>query len=184
MLGTVGETVGPEDRVLELGCGAGRHTGVLAARAACVVAFDPSPVAIRRAMDRHMGTPRLSFVQGEDETLGELDDAAFDLVVAHGLFRRLSSAKGVLGYVEEAARVLAPGGRAVLALSTDAEASEPRASRRDLLRSIARRPEPPAGAFVPLDALGAVAVHAGLELARIEGAGTQDTVALARRPAG
>jgi SAM-dependent methyltransferase len=181
MLAAVDEAVEPQDRVLELGCGAGRYTGRLAGRAASVVAFDPSPEGIERAMDRHMGVPRLTFVQGDTEDLGELGPDAVDLVVAHGLFRRLTSAKAVLGYVEAAGRLLAPGGRAVLALSTDPTAGEQRASRRDLLRGLSRRPERPAGAFVPLDALGAVAVQAGLTLERIEGAGTRDSVALARR---
>ena len=181
LLSAVGEAVRPEDRVLELGCGAGRHTGVLAARADSVVAFDPSPVAIGRAMDRHMGTPHLSFVQGDGETLDGVDDASVDLVVVHGLFRRLPSAKAVLSHVEDTGRVLAPGGRAVLGLSTDPTSGEARASRRDLLRSLARRPEPPAAAFVPLDALGAVAIQAGLALDRIEGSGTPHTVALALR---
>ena len=184
LLSAVGEAVRPEDRVLELGCGAGRYTGVLAARAASLIAFDPSPVGIGRAMDRHMGTPHLSFVQGDGETLEGVGDGEVDLVVVHGLFRRLVSAKAVLGHVEDAGRVLAPGGRAVLGLSTDPSGGEVRASRRDLLRSLSRRPEPPVGAFVPLDALGAVAVQAGLTLDRIEGAGTPNTVALARKAAG
>jgi SAM-dependent methyltransferase len=137
-------------------------------------------------MDRHMGMPGLTFVHGLAGSLDELEEAGADLVVAHGLFLRLASAKAVLGYVEQVGRVLAPGGRAVLALSTDPVApeqrGEPRASRRDLLRGLtSRRAEAPAGAYVPLDALGAVAVQAGLTLDRIEGSGTRDTVALARR---
>ncbi len=181
LLATVDEAVEPQDRVLELGCAAGRYTGVLAGQAASVIAFDPSPVGIERAMDRHMGVPRLTFLQGDTESLDGLDGETIDLVVAHGLFRRLTSAKAVLGYVDAIGRLLAPGGRAVLALSTDPTAGEERASRRDLLRGLGRRPGPSAGAFVPLDALGAVAVQAGLNLERIEGAGTRDSVALARR---
>jgi SAM-dependent methyltransferase len=184
LLGTVDEAVRPEDRVLELGCGSGRWTGVLASRARMTVAFDPSPAGVERTMDRHMGMPGLTFVHGDVGSLDELEDADTDLVVVHGLFRRLSSAKAVLGYVEQLGRVLAPGGRAVLAMSTDPTAGEQRASRRDLLRGLtSRRAEAPAGAFVPLDALGAVAVQAGLTLDRIEGSGTRDTVALVRKPA-
>lgn len=182
LLAVVGEAVGPEDRVLELGAGAGRHTGLLAAAAASVVAYEPSAEAMDRTIDRHTGTPGLRFFSGDGETLDGVDDASVDLVVAHSIFRRVGSAKAVLGFVQEIGRVLAPGGRAVLALSTDPSGGERRESRRDLLRAVSRRPDPPAGAFVPLDAFGAVAVAAGLELDRIEGAGTRDTVALARRP--
>ena len=183
LLGAVGETVRPDDRVLELGCGGGRFTGELSARAASVVAFDPSPAAIDRADERHGATPNVTIVQGDGETLEGLDDASADLVVVHGLFRRLAGAKGQLGYVVEVGRVLAPGGRAVFLLSTDPTPPPPAtASRRDLLRSVTKRPEPAPAAFVPLDALGAAAQQGGMTLERIEGAGTKDTVALALKP--
>jgi ubiquinone/menaquinone biosynthesis C-methylase UbiE len=183
LLGAVGETVRPGDRVLELGCGGGRFTGELAARAASLIAFDPSPAAIDRADERHGATPNVVMVQGDGETLEGVEDGAVDLVVVHGLFRRLASAKAQLGYVVEAGRVLAPGGRAVFLLSTDpTPPAPPAASRRDLLRAVTRRPDPAPAPFVPLDALGAAAQQGGLALDRIEGAGTKDTVALALRP--
>lgn len=181
MLAAVEQEVHAEDRVLELGCGVGRWTGVLAAQAFAVIAFDPSPVALERAMDRHMGTTRLRFAQTNDDGNIDLEPGSVDLVVAHGLFRRVSSAKTIASYVREAGRALAPGGRAVLALSTDPAAGEPRASRRDLFRLVPRRTEATPGPFVPLDALGAVAFEAGLQLERIEGAGTRETVVLALR---
>ncbi len=183
LLGAVGETVRPDDRVLELGCGGGRFTGELSARAASVIAFDPSPTAVERTDERHGATPNVEVVHGDGETLDGIVDGVVDLVVVHGLFRRVASAKAQLGYVVEAGRVLAPAGRAVLLLSTDPTPPEaPVASRRDLLRSVARRPEPAPAPFVPLDALGAAAQQGGLTLDRIEGAGTRDTVALARKP--
>ena len=185
LLAAVGEAVGAEDRVLELGCGAGRQTGELAARAASVLAFDPSPVAIERASAQHGDLANVTFVLGDGETLAGVDDAAVDLVVVHALFGRLATAKAQLGYVVESGRVLAPQGRAVFLLSTDptppAEDDGPRASRRDLLRGLGRRTEARPAPFVPLDALGAAALQGGLELDRIQGSGTKDTVALALR---
>jgi len=182
LLGAVGQEIRPADRVLELGCGGGRFTGELAARAASVVAFDPSPAAIERAAERHGAAPNVALVQGDGETLDGIEDASADLVLVHGLFRRLASAKGQLAYVVQSGRVLAPGGRAVFVLSTDPAPPEaPAGSRRDLLRAVARRPEPAPAPFVPLDALGAAAQQGGLVLDRIEGAGTKDTIALARR---
>jgi len=182
LLGAVGETVRPDDRVLELGSGGGRFTGELAARAASVLAFDPSPAAVEHVEERHGATPNVEIVQGDGETLDGVEDASVDLVVVHGLFRRLASAKGQLGYVAQTGRVLAPGGRAIFLLSTDPTPPEPpAASRRDLLRAVTRRPEPTPSPFVPLDALGAAAEQGGLVLDRIEGAGTRDTIVLARR---
>ena len=185
LIGAVGETIRPDDRVLELGCGAGRLTGEIAARAAHVIAFDPHPEAIDRTFERHGAIPNLEVVEGDGETLEPVEDRAVDLVLAHGFFRRLASVKAQLGYVVESGRVLAPGGRAVWLLNTDPappaeDEAGPRASRRDLLRGRGRaqaRRTP----FVPLDALGAAALQGGLELERIEGSGTKDTIALAVR---
>ena len=182
LLDAVGETVRPEDRVLELGCGGGRFTGELSARAAGVLAFDPSPAAVERTDERHGATPNVEVVEGVGDTLIGIEDASVDLVVVHGLFRRLTTAKAQLGYVVEAGRVLAPGGRAVFLLSTDPTPPEPPgSSRRDLLRSVTKRAEPTPAPFVPLDALGAAAQQGGMVLDRIEGAGTKSTIALARR---
>lgn len=194
LLATVGMAVEPHQRVLHLGCRTGATTEVLAGRAAHVVAVDIAPAALELAQERLMHVDNVSFALADGASLAALDNESVDAAVAPELFRRLDGAKAQLGHVADLGRVLAPGGWAVIALSTDPAADRTAAgkppvrqaaSRRDVLRLL-RPPTPtpkgpPPGPFVPLDALGAVAVQAGLTLERIEGAGTRDTVALARR---
>src|SRR4051812_22559602 len=49
LLGTLGLSVGAGDHVLDVGCGIGRLTRVLASRAAHVTALDVSPEMLTRA---------------------------------------------------------------------------------------------------------------------------------------
>lgn len=169
--------------VLDLGCGAGRLTRVLAARAGRVTAFDADPEALRRAQERNADATNVAWVLGDGESVDGVPGESVDVAIARGALRRIPSVKAQLGYVEELGRVLRPGGWAAFALSTDPQGYEARQSRRGMLRALVGA-EPEQGArraatFVPLDALGATAAHAGLALERIEGAGTRDTLVLA-----
>jgi SAM-dependent methyltransferase len=188
LLGTLGTQVRLDDHVLDLGCGIGRLTRVLAGRAAHVTALDVSPVMLARAQELNPELNNVTWVLGDGETLEGVPDGSIDAAVSHVVLQHIPSAKVQLGYVAELGRVLRPGGWAAFGLSTDPRVHEPRpASRRDLFRALAgRRPsgtdEPEwLGAAVPLDALGATAHEAGLELERIEGANTQFTLVLATR---
>lgn len=195
LLGRVEVAIGPEQRVLELGCRRGPLTGVIADRAASVIAADLDHLELADAEDRHFERGDLTWVVLDGETLEEVEDASVDVVLARELFRRLPGAKAQLAHLEEIGRVLAPGGFAVVVLSTEPPAppqeatpTAAAASRREMFRTFGDRlrpsaPPPPAGTYVPLEALGAVAVQAGLELERIEGSGTRRTTVLARRVA-
>jgi SAM-dependent methyltransferase len=193
LLGTLGLEVGPQDRVLDLGCGVGRLTRVLAARAAHVTAVDVSHEMLARAQELNEHLDNVEWVLGDGTSLTGVEDATHDLAISHVVFQHIPSAQIQLGYVREFARVLRPAGHAAFGLSTDPELHRPRPqqSRRGFFRAMAGRTpsgkdEPEwLGSFVPLDALGATATRAGLELERIEGAGTQYTYVRARRlPAG
>ena len=190
LLARVGAQIGPEDRVLELGCRRGPLTGVLADRAAHVIAFEIDPLELSDAEDRHLGRPDVRWLLGDGETLAGVADASVDVVLARELFRRLPGVKLQLAHVEEMGRVLVPGGIALFVLSTDPASAAPAApagaaaSRRDMLRTLGgvrQAPAPRGGSYVPLEALGTVAVQAGLDLERMEGSGTSRTVVMARR---
>jgi SAM-dependent methyltransferase len=193
ILGLLELTVRQNDLVLDIGCGVGRLTRVLAGRAGHVLALDVSPEMLRRAQELNGHLNNVTWLQGDGESLAGVDDASVDAAVSHVVFQHIPNPKITLGYVAELGRVLRPGGWAAFGISTDPELHRPRepqgqgASRRELLRGLAgRKPkEKPEwlGSFVPLDALGAVATRAGLDLERIEGANTQYTYVRARRPA-
>ena len=188
LLSTLDLAVRLDDHVLDLGCGIGRLTRVLAGRAAHVTAVDVSPGMLARARELNAQLNNVSWMLGDGETLEGVPDGSVDAVVSHVVLQHIPSAKVQLGYVAEMGRVLRPGGWAAFGLSTDPRVHEPRpASRRDLFRAMTgKRPggqdEPEwLGAFVPLDALGATAAQSGLTLERIEGANTQFTLVRALR---
>ena len=188
LLSTLGVAVRMDDHVVDLGCGIGRLTRVLAARAGHVTALDVSPAMLSRAQELNPGLANVTWLLGDGESLEGIPDGTVDAVVSHVVLQHIPSAKVQLGYVAEMGRVLRPGGWAAFGLSTDPRVHEARpSSRRDLFRALTgKRPggqdEPEwLGAFVPLDALGATAAQSGLALEQIEGANTQFTLVRAVR---
>ena len=193
LLTTLELAVRPEDRVLDLGCGVGRLTRVLARRATHVTAVDVSPEMLARAQELNPALENVEGVLGDGESLAGVEDGSHDAVVSHVVLQHIPSVKVQLGYVEEFGRVLRPGGWAAFGLSTDPRVHErrPRAdrSRRGFLKALVGQApsgqDAPEwlGSHVPLDALGAVAQQSGLELEHIEGSGTQFTLVRARKAA-
>ena len=95
-------------RVLEVGCGPGPVTRVLAAwpGVAEAVGVDPSPVFIARAREKAAGVDRLRFEEGDGRALS-FPDGSFHVVVFH---TTLCHVPGSDKAVAEAFRVLRPGG--------------------------------------------------------------------------
>lgn len=94
-------------RILDLGVGGGRTTGLLAPRASDYVGVDYTPemVAIARAR-----WPRQRIEQGDARDLVAFADGAFDLVVFSCNGLDSIDERGRAQALAEAARVLAPGG--------------------------------------------------------------------------
>lgn len=103
-------SLGPGDRVLELGCGANSLGWELAARGCEVTAVDISPVVVARfeqeAAAQGLRSIRFATMNAEDL---DVDDGVFDAVVGTGILHHLDLD---LAY-PEIARVCAPTGRAV-----------------------------------------------------------------------
>jgi 2-polyprenyl-3-methyl-5-hydroxy-6-metoxy-1,4-benzoquinol methylase len=96
------------DRVLDLGCGQGDLTAVLAGAGARPLGVDVAEAALRRARRRH---PRLSFERAPVEGPLPLADGAFDVVWASEVIEHVAD---TARWLSEVRRVLVPGGRLLL----------------------------------------------------------------------
>jgi len=97
-----------QDTVVEIGCGVGRLAVPLAARAGVVHAFDISPEMVRLAQQRTKELRNVT-VQVTDGSL-PLPDNSVDFCLAHSVFIHFPDIVHVRGYLDEAYRVLKPGG--------------------------------------------------------------------------
>jgi SAM-dependent methyltransferase len=175
------------DELVEIGCGVGRLTRVLAARAARVTAVDVSAEMLARARELNPQLANVAWVHGDGRSLADIPDASADGCFSHVVFQHLPDPELTLGYVREMARVLRPGGWAAFGVSTDPAVHRPRHRLRWRLAALLRRgprgQEHPAwlGSAVPLDRLEASAVAAGIEVERVRYPDTQFTLVRARR---
>jgi SAM-dependent methyltransferase len=182
--------VEPDDRVVEIGCGLGRITRVLADRAASVQAVDVSSQMIEQARNLNPHLKNTTWIVGDGVSLAPIPDASADVCYSLVVFQHIPDPEITLGYVREMGRVLRRGGWAGFQVSND-PAVHRRRSRRERLRNnllglIGRAPQGqshPAwlGSAVDLDHLQAVAEDAGMKLERVWGAGTQWCLVLLRK---
>ncbi|OYR58676.1 class I SAM-dependent methyltransferase [Halorubrum halodurans] len=103
-------------RALDVGCGNGRHTELLADRAEGAVGVDLSRgllrEAVRRARDRGFAA-RTAFVHGDAAALPIAGDA-IDLAVYVATLHHLSPRSARIRSLDELARVLRPGATALV----------------------------------------------------------------------
>ena len=189
ILGELGLEIGASDTVVEIGCGVGRLTRVLAERAGRVVALDVSSEMLARARELNPALGNVAWLHGDGKSLAGVDDASADACFSHVVFQHLPDPELTLGYVREMGRVLRPGGWAAFGVSTNPAVHRPR--RRlgwRLAAALGRGPrgqEDPSwlGSALPLDRLERCAVEAGLVVERVLHPDTQFTVVRARRGA-
>ena len=96
------------DRALDLGCGEGPFTAILAAAGAQAVGMDVAEAALRRARAKH---PGLDFRRAPIDGPLPSDDAAFELVWASEVIEHVGD---TARWMSEIRRVLAPGGKLLI----------------------------------------------------------------------
>ena len=136
---------------------------------------------LARARELNPGLDNVEWVLGDGTSLAELGDASADACFSCVVFQHIPDPEITLGYVDEIGRVLAPGGWAALQVSNDPAVHRKRPvlerARTGIRGALGRGQRGQAhrawlGSAIDLDALRVRAAGAGLELARVEGAGT------------
>jgi SAM-dependent methyltransferase len=113
---------------VEVGCGFGRMTGLLAERFDRVVAVDVSPRMLEQARE-HVRADNVVFLPVSGTSLEPLESAGADVLVCYLVLQHLPSRDVVVAYLREFARVLAPAGRAFVQLPVLGRGLLPRAWR-------------------------------------------------------
>jgi len=125
--------LGAEDVLLDLGCG----TGVAVREAAKVVhravGLDLSSGMIAQARDRSAGLANVEFVEGDTSAPLPFEAGAFTTALCTTAFHHFPRQRTVLG---EFGRVLAPGGRVVIA---DANRRHPAVFGLDLILRVVQK---------------------------------------------
>jgi SAM-dependent methyltransferase len=110
LLGHLDARVRPTDTVVDIGCGVGRLTRVLAARAERVVGIDVSPRMLELARRHNASLTNVEWVEGDGRSLQPIASASADACVSHVVFQHIPDAEITYGYVREIGRVLRPAG--------------------------------------------------------------------------
>lgn len=102
--------INPTDVVLEIGCGVGRVGKHLASRCQRWTGADVSPHMLKFAAERLANFSNVEFVELSGNDLRPIADRSIDLVYCTVVFMHLEGWDRY-SYVEEAFRVLRPGGK-------------------------------------------------------------------------
>ncbi len=178
------------DRVLEIGCGVGRLTRVLAQRAASVQALDVSRRMLELAQELNPGLDNVEWICGDGTSLAGIPSGRIDVCVSHVVFQHIPDPGITLGYVAEMGRVLCPGGSAAFQVSNDARLHRRRPimarAKHAVAALVGRAPRGQddlawRGSHVELDDIRRAAAAGSMEVERVVGVGTQFCYVLARR---
>ena len=101
----------PRDlNALEIGCGVGRMTKMMARIFRHVTSVDVSAEMIRRAKANLSGVENVTLLVGDGSTLAGVEDVSQDFAFSFIVFQHIPSAQVIASYCREVHRVLRPGG--------------------------------------------------------------------------
>jgi SAM-dependent methyltransferase len=187
LLGELDVRVRGTDTVLEIGCGLGRITRVLAARARHVVALDISEEMLARARHHNPDLDNVEWLLGDGVSLAGVPDGSVDACASVVVLQHMPDPALTLGYVREVGRTLRPAGWAALQVSNNLAGHRGWVSVRHRVKALAGRAPRglthPAwiGSPVELDALRDAAQQGGMTVERVCGAGSQFCQVLLRK---
>jgi 2-polyprenyl-3-methyl-5-hydroxy-6-metoxy-1,4-benzoquinol methylase len=116
--------VGPDTRVLDVGCGVGRWSGLLAGRGADVTGVDISPTMIEQAQSRTAATRLTGRCRFLVQDIAELDTGErYDLVLGVTVLQHILDPQALRSTLERLGAHLAPGGRMILLEAAPARAA-------------------------------------------------------------
>src|SRR3954465_6845619 len=189
LLGVLGAQGTADQTVVDIGCGIGRLTRPLAARAARVKAIDVSSEMLDQARALNTGLTNVEWLHGDGESLRPIADASVDACISHVVFRHIPDPSITLGYIREMGRVLRPGGFSAFELSNDRTWHQRRRRlpvRERLAAALGRAPRGVTddawiGSHVEIDDIRRVAAESGSTVEHVVGEGTEFCAILLRR---
>jgi SAM-dependent methyltransferase len=155
-------------RALEIGCGPGRLLKPMSAYFGEIHGIDVSDEMIRLAAANLADIPHAHVRPAPDSNLAAYADDSFDFVYSYAVFQHIPSREVVFGYLDEANRVLKPGG--ILRCQING------------LPATAKTYDTWAGVRISPDEVCDFAHTRGLQLLALEGTGTQYMWTTMRKP--
>jgi SAM-dependent methyltransferase len=190
LLVALGETIDASADVIEIGCGVGRLTRVISARARSVRALDVSERMLELAKRHNPHLANVDWLLGDGSSLAGIESQSGHACISHVVFQHIPDPEITLSYVREIGRVLKPGGWAAFQISNDPRVHAPLSAiaraRNAALAAIGRGPHAQhdprwLGSMVELDALRRAAIDGSMAVERVVGEGTQFCAVLTRR---
>jgi SAM-dependent methyltransferase len=105
--------LGTPEVILEIGPGGGRFTEVLLPKCSRLIAADTSASMLRLLQKRFASSDKVEYLLLDGQGLSSVDDCSIDGAFSYDVFLHLQH-WDIYNYVAELARVLKPGGRAII----------------------------------------------------------------------
>jgi SAM-dependent methyltransferase len=106
----------PSDTVVEIGCGVGRLTRVIAPEVGSVISLDISEKML--VIARQANLPNVEFRQAQGFALPGIPDKSVSLALGYCVFQHLPSHAALKSYIDEMYRVTMPGGTIAFTFSS------------------------------------------------------------------